>query len=186
MSEAEHQPGGNAARGEASAEFVGQVTRSQRRLYAFIYSLVRQPADAEDVLQETNLVLWRKSAEFQPGSDFLAWAMRTAQFQVMAFRKRQQRSREFFDDELIAQLADEASARLEHFDARQAALLECLQRLTPEQRSLVAQRYEPGGSVEAMARQAQRSPKAVSEALRRIRLALMICIERRLAREEMV
>lgn len=183
MSHLDDEPGRTPASGEVSAEFLGQFTRAQRRLYAFIYSLARQPADAEDILQETNLVLWRKAGEFEPGTDFMAWAFRIAQFQALAHRKRRQRAREFFDDELIAQLADEAAIRLERFDARQAALLECLQKLPAEQRSLVAQRYEPGGSVNEIARRAQRSPKAISEALRRIRLNLLSCIERRLAME---
>jgi RNA polymerase sigma-70 factor (ECF subfamily) len=168
----------------ATAEFVGQVTRCQRRLYAFIYSLVRHAADAEDVLQECNLVLWRKAGEFQPGTDFMAWAWRIAQLQVLAFRKKQARAREHFDDALIARLADEAQQRLEQFDLRQQALLECLGQLRPEQRALVARRYEPGGSVNDMARDSGRSPKAVSEALRRIREALMRCIQMRLALEE--
>jgi RNA polymerase sigma-70 factor (ECF subfamily) len=167
-----------------SAEFVGQVIRHQRRLYAFICALVRHPTDADDVLQECNLVLWRKSAEFQEGTDFLSWAFRIAQLQVMAFRKKQARVREHFDDGLIAQLADEASHRVEeHFDRRQQALLQCLQRLRPEQRALLARRYEPGGSVNEMARASGRAPKAVSEALRRLRETLMQCIERRLALE---
>jgi RNA polymerase sigma-70 factor (ECF subfamily) len=168
---------------DASAEFVGQVTRAQRRLYAFIYALVRRPADAEDVLQECNLVLWRKAGEFRPGTDFMAWAFRVAQLQVLAFRKRRARAREHFDDALVAQLADEAERRLGGFDRRQEALLECLARLPDAQRELVARRYEPGGSVNGMAAAAGRSPKAVSEALRRIREALLRCVERRLAVE---
>jgi RNA polymerase sigma-70 factor (ECF subfamily) len=167
-----------------SAEFVGHVIRHQRRLYAFICALVRNPADAEDVLQECNLVLWRKSAEFQAGTDFLSWAFRIAQLQVIAFRKKQARACEPFDDALIAQLADEAPRHLkEHFDRRLQALLDCLQRLRPEQRALLARRYEPGGSVNEMARASGRAPKAVSEALRRIRDTLMQCIERKLALE---
>ena len=173
-----HQPAPGA-----TAEFVGQVTRCQRRLYAFICSLVRRPTDAEDVLQECNLVLWRKADEFRPGTDFMAWACRIAQLQVLAFRKKQARAREHFDDALIARLADEAQERLGQFDRRHQALLECLQGLRPEQRALLARRYEPDGSVNEMARDSGRSPKAVSEALRRLREALMRCIQRRLALE---
>ena len=41
-----------------SAEFVAQITKSQRQLHAFILSMVWNPVEADDVLQETNLVLW--------------------------------------------------------------------------------------------------------------------------------
>lgn len=54
----------------ASAEFVRLLTGNQRKLYAFILSLLRRPADADDVLQETNMVMWRKCAEFEPGTNF--------------------------------------------------------------------------------------------------------------------
>jgi len=62
-----------------SADYIYQVTRAQRALYCFITTLIRRPADAEDVLQETNLVLWRKAAEFISGRDFMPWALRIAQ-----------------------------------------------------------------------------------------------------------
>ncbi len=118
-----------------SAEFIAHVSRVQRSLYAFILSLVRQPADADDVLQKTNIILWQKAGEFQPGSDFRAWAFRIAQWQVMAHAKRKQRSRLEFDDELIGRIASDADAELADFDERRAALLTCLQKLTSRQRA---------------------------------------------------
>lgn len=168
---------------EASAEFVGHVTRNQRKLYAFIYSLLGRAADAEDVLQETNLVLWRKSSQFQLGTDFLAWSFRVAHFQVLAFRKRKYRARECFNEDLLEQLATAAEEGRDDVDVRQDALARCLAKLRPEQRQLVAQRYEPGGCVNDMAKQRGRTPKAISEALRRIRETLLRCIEKSLLAE---
>jgi RNA polymerase sigma-70 factor (ECF subfamily) len=167
-----------------SAEFVGNVTRAQRALHAFVFSLVRHAADTDDVLQETNLVLWRKYGEFQPGTDFLAWAFRVAHFQVLAHRKRKQRAREHFDEDLLAQLAAEAEEQSADFEKRRRALASCLQKLPQEQRTLIARRYEPDGCVNDMAAERGSTPKAVSELLRRIRRTLQICIERSLAGEE--
>lgn len=166
-----------------SAEFISDVTRSQRVLHAFILSMVRHAADADDVLQETNIVLWRKAEEFDPQREFLPWAMRVAQLQAMAHLKKKQRSRVAFDDELLALVADEAVAESGDADARRVALAGCLQKLPEEHRALIAQRYEPGGSVNEMAAERGSTPKALSEMLRRIRHALMLCIERTLARE---
>lgn len=165
---------------EASAEFVGHITKHQRRLYAFIYSLVGRASDAEDVLQETNLVLWRKSAQFQMGTDFLAWSFRVAHFQVLAFRKRRYRARECFGEDLLEQLAVAAEEAGVESDPRHEALARCLRKLRPDQQQLVARRYEPGGCVNEMAEQLGRTPKAVSEALRRIRETLFRCIEQSL------
>lgn len=166
------------------ADFVGELTSRQRQLYAFILSLVRNPADADDILQETNLVMWRKWAEFEPGTRFDSWAFTIARYQVMAYRKRKQRSKLHFDNDLVELLAAEAATEfVDQFDAKKSALSSCLRKLTDEQRRLIAHRYEPGGSVNEMAAKAGKSPKAVSEALRRIRKNLMSCIEKTIAEE---
>lgn len=165
-----------------SAEFVARITSAQRVLHAFIVSMVWNAADADDVLQETNLVLWRKAAEYDPARDFLPWAMRCAQFQALAYLRTRQRSKLSFDDDLLARLADEAAGEIAELDARRVALAGCLEKLPAHHRWIVAQRYEPGGSVNALAAERGISPKAFSEQLRRIRRTLMDCIETTLAR----
>ena len=166
-----------------SAEFVAQITKCQRHLHAFILSMVWNPAEADDVLQETNLVLWEKVAEFDSSRPFLPWAMRFAQFQAMAWLKRHRRQTErfVFDDDLAKLLADEAAMHEPAFDERQHALASCLQKLPGDQRKLISRRYEPGASVNAMAEKANTTAKAVSDKLRRIRHALLECIEKTIA-----
>ena len=166
-----------------SAEFIAQVTRAQRTLHAFILSMVRNAADADDVLLETNIVLWRKAGEFDAAREFMPWAMRVAQLQSLAHLKKRQRARVAFDEELLALVAEEAIAEVADADARRVALAGCLQKLDAEQRALVAQRYEPGGSVNEMAEERGTTPKGLSEMLRRIRHALLLCIERTMAQE---
>jgi len=164
-----------------STEFVTQITRCQRQLHAFILSMVWNPAEADDVLQETNLVLWEKAAEFDRDRPFLPWAMRFAQLQALAWLKRHRRQqRVVFDDDLARLLADEAAREEVVFEDRRHALASCLQKLPTEQRDLIARRYEPEGSVNAMAEAAGTTPKAVSDRLRRIRRALLQCIQRTL------
>ena len=167
-----------------SAQFVTQITRAQRQLHAFILSMVWKSDDADDVLQETNLALWEKAAEFDDSRPFLPWAMRFAQLQALAWLKRHRRQQRFvFDDDLAKLLADEAAADEPAFEARRHALAWCLQKLRPEQRKLIARRYEPDASVKAMAEAGGTTPKAVSDRLRRIRQALLECIQQTLAEE---
>ena len=164
-----------------SAEFVAQITKSQRQLHAFILSMVWNAAEADDVLQETNLVLWEKVAEFDGNRPFLPWAMRFAQWQALAWIKRHKRQRLVFDDDLAQLLANEAAMDEPAFDARRVALASCFQKLRPEQRELIARRYEPEASVNAMAEAAGTTAKAISDRLRRIRHALLECIEKTIA-----
>jgi len=163
-----------------SAEFLTHVTRAQRQLYGFISTLVFGHADVEDVLQETNLVLWRKAAEFDRSREFMPWALRIAQLQSMAHLQKQRR-RPLYDSALLDRIAEEAVADAAAADGRRQALARCLQKLPEKHRRLVAARYEPGGSVNAMAAAVGKQPKAVSEMLRRVRRTLLDCIERALA-----
>lgn len=161
-----------------STAFLEGVTKAQRNLHAFIVSLLRNAADADDVLQETNLVLWRKASEFDSSRPFMPWALRIAQLQAMAFLKQKKQSaRVAFSDELLALVAEEAIAEIPGQEARRVALAACLQKLPEHHRQLIAQRYQPGGSVNAIAEERNTAPKALSEMLRRIRTALLKCIE---------
>ena len=51
------------------------MTRHQRQIFGYIYTLVPNRADAEDILQETSLVICEKFDEFKEGTDFVAWAL---------------------------------------------------------------------------------------------------------------
>lgn len=166
-----------------SSDFVELLTSHQARLYGYILSLVFSPTDADDVLQETNRVLWQKSTSFQRGTNFVAWAFRIAFYQVQAHRRRLQREKLIFDDELLAAIAEEASARDEGFRERHRLLRCCLEELGVRQRDLVRRRYSVGTTIDNIAVQVGRSAAAVKQALFRCRKALIECIERRALQE---
>ena len=169
---------------DESAEFVANIAAIQRQLHTYIYSLVYHREDTEDILQETNYVLWRKADTFKPGTNFRAWAYKIAQLQVMAYRKRKMKlnQKEWLDSELIECLAEEALEDAEYYQQRYDALQSCLQALPEERRNLVTKRYTPGISVNEMAEEMGKAPKAVSETLRRIRHALHKCIKEKTVR----
>ncbi len=76
-----------------SPEFVQHLTASQSALYAFVVALIGRTDEANDVLQETNMKLCKRADKYDPQQPFLRWAYVFARFEVMAWRKRQQRSR---------------------------------------------------------------------------------------------
>ncbi|MCU0982755.1 MAG: sigma-70 family RNA polymerase sigma factor [Pirellulaceae bacterium] len=161
-----------------SDAFVQLMTEHQGRLYAYVLSLLGDPDQANDVLQEANLVLWRNAGEFQMGSNFRAWAFRIAHFQVMAHRQRQLRDRLVFDDELLAVLDPAAKAVDETYEERQERLTACLEKLPETQRDLLRQRYADGLSLQAIADRVRRTANAVAQTLFRVRRALIECVTR--------
>ena len=92
-------------------EFVTLLTQAQQTLYACILSLLPDRVAANDVLQETNLTLWHKAEDFEPGTNFLAWATRIARYHVLNYRRKRQRDRLVFDEALFAELCDRQAAR---------------------------------------------------------------------------
>ncbi len=169
-----------AAPGE---DFLRELLLHQNRLYAFVVSLLADTHTADDVFQETNLVLWRKANEFKPGTDFLAWASTVAYYQVLTNRKQQQREQLRFDDTIFEMLAEESKQRIANLDDRLAALGHCLDHLDDEKRQLI-ERRSSGASVQNLASELSRPVGSVSQALYRIRKFLAECVQRRLGVEE--
>jgi RNA polymerase sigma-70 factor, ECF subfamily len=161
-------------------QFLVLMMGAQRVLHAFILKLVARIPDADDILQETNLVLWAKQAEFTQGTDFRAWAFQIARYQVMAYRKRRSLNRLVFDDELVDQLADHAQSREDHLLAKRELLADCLQKLSVAQRQLLADHYGSELSGREIAEKTGRKLDAVFQGLHRARESLIHCIERRL------
>ncbi len=167
-----------------SQAFVRLLTQAQPSIYAYILSLVLDHAQADDLLQETNLTLWNKADQFEAGTNFLAWACKVAYFKVLSHRRSKARDRHVFNDELLDYLAERQEERSEQFERRREALRHCINRLTAYQQQLLTARYQAGGSVKVMAAKKGRSVGVISQTLYRIRCALNKCIESRLAAEQ--
>jgi RNA polymerase sigma-70 factor (ECF subfamily) len=155
--------------------FVRLLTEHQGGIRAYIVSLIPGSPDVGDVLQETNLVMWNKRQQFQPGSNFVAWAFAIARFEVMHCRNRRA-GRLMFSDELIESLAASPPAEDGHEDYLQA-LDRCMDKLNTRQRDLIEHRYTPGKSLEEYARRGGQGAGGLRIALLRIRKILRQCIE---------
>ena len=88
-------------------DFSRKLSGLQRSLYAYILTLLPNRTDAEDVLQDTNLILCRKASEYDPKGHFQGWAFQIARYQVMAHITKSKRSRLQFSNEIIEALAAE-------------------------------------------------------------------------------
>ena len=163
--------------------FVQLFTKWQRRLFLFILAQVPIVGDAEEILQETNLVIWRKSHTYTPGTNFYAWCCRIAVLEVLKYRERRRRNAVSLSDQLIEILAREASEHVDSLEDRRNALLTCLTKLAPADRELIRRRYSPGQTGRTVARQLGRPANSVYQSLSRIRRSLLECIKRRLAAE---
>lgn len=163
--------------------FVQQLTEHQNRLFGYVYSLLGDRSRAADVVQETNLVLWRKIGEFQPDRPFLPWAFAIARYQVLAHLRDRGRDKLLLDSATVDALSDEAERQATQIESTREALQKCLQLLSAEHRELIERRYLSGLSLEEMAGTAKKSAGALKVALLRVRRQLADCVEKRLGAE---
>ena len=166
---------------EHAEQFVQHLTESQPRLYGYVYSLVGDHSQAADVVQETNLVLWRKVGEFRPDQPFLPWAFAIARFQVLAHLRDRRRDRLLLDAELAESLSGEVERQAEQINLVRVALRACLQRLPAASRELIERRYLRGMPMSDIAAALERNVGAIKVAILRARRQLADCVARRLA-----
>lgn len=162
--------------------FVQLLTDAQLPLLHYITTLLGDVHAAQNVLQETNLILWRKSKEYQPGTRFKSWAYRVAYWQVKAYVRNRGRDRHVFDEQLVKQLAQVEAAETVNADAR-LALRHCLTQVSDSNRELLRLRYDGGQTIQSLSEKVGKTPNTVKVGLLRIRKSLLKCIESRLATE---
>ena len=156
------------------------MTRYQQRIYSYIFTLVPRRADADDILQETSLVICEKFDEFEEGTDFVAWACQIAYWRVRYSRQKFARGKVLFNQDLLEAVAQTAAGMVAELDERHKALALCLDKLNPRDREFVLTRYEPGCGVAEAARGSGRSIAAAYKALTRIRKLLLDCVTHQL------
>jgi len=169
---------------EQRKQLMTLMTRHQRQIFGYIFSLVPNRHDAEDLLQETSLVICEKFNDFEVETDFVAWACQIAYWRIRYSRQKFARSKVVFDDEVLDCVAQTAATMVNELDQRHEALAQCLKKLHSRDRELVLTRYEPGSNVEDAARRSNRSLPAAYKALGRIRRLLLDCVTHQLTMEE--
>jgi RNA polymerase sigma-70 factor, ECF subfamily len=168
---------------EKRKQLMALMTHHQRRIFSYIYTLVPRRPDADDLLQETSLVICEKFDEFEPGTDFVAWACQIAYWRVRYARQKFARTKVFYNQDVLDAVAKTAGELAGELDSRHEALSHCLQKLNPRDREFVLTRYEPGCGVRDAASRSGRSMAAAYKALTRIRKLLMDCVTHQLESE---
>ena len=163
--------------------FLSLLDHHQWSIRRFVAALV-PPSEADDVLQNTYLVLWREFERFQPGTNFPAWATTIACNQVYAWRKRRRRDRLVFDSELHCLMAAELANGDDIWAERAAVLAGCIARIPPRHRELVRLRYDEGHAIGEIATRMNSTADAVYRMLSRIREELRVAVATELAHRE--
>jgi RNA polymerase sigma-70 factor (ECF subfamily) len=145
------------------------------RAYAFACGLSREQAD--DLVQEEALVLWRRYDSYDRTRPFLPWALGVAHHLIQKCRQASHATH-LLSPEVAEQMAQTCSSLGDEIEQRQGALRNCVEKLPGHLRSLLALRYGEQRSLAQIAQRLGRGLSATNMALHRIRHVLLECVER--------
>jgi len=160
--------------------FVRLFVSHEARLRGFVRTLMPHWDAVDEVMQETSLVAWRKFDQFDPGSNFMAWAAAIARFESLKHLRRKSRERLVFNDDILDLLAEESLEESEVLEQQRAALGSCLEKLDARQKHLLQMAYQPGVKFHEVAAEAGKSTQAFYKTIQRLRASLLSCAERQM------
>lgn len=163
--------------------FLRAFTTHEPAIRAFVRRLVPMRNDADDVMQEVSVVLWKKFESFREGVDFRAWAFGVARFEVLAWLRDKGRDRLVLDEDVVIRIADESTADEPRMERQREALERCMEKVDATQRGLLMQVYQPGAQMQHIAQESGRTLPGFYQWLHRIRRMLLECVRRDLSRE---
>lgn len=158
--------------------FIRLLAENERRLAAYVLTFIPAAADADDILQETKLALWRSFGQFEAGTNFGAWARRAAFNRILDFRKRKAResNRLVFSDNCLQHIADAFEEGVSEREDQANRLAHCLGKLSVDHRRILSLRYFNKLPIEQVADNMQRTTQATYRVLSRIRMVLRDCM----------
>ncbi len=160
-------------------EFLKLFLKHQDGIRAFLGSVVRDRAAADDLFQEVSLALFESFTNYDPARPFGAWARGVAVKKVLQGREKSRRIPLAFSPQSIEAVLG-AYERSDDAAPDPSDLRDCIRKLPPRSQQLLALRYERSLKLGEIAKEVGGSLDAVHKTLSRIREALQACLQRRL------
>jgi RNA polymerase sigma-70 factor, ECF subfamily len=159
--------------------FAALIDRHSLAVRRRIASLVRNPADTDDLFQEVALKVWLHLSTFRSESSFRTWMTRVATNEALQSHRRQQRRplcRPLGDQEAIAFPGESVDRSLAREEAAQALRL-AVAGLPDKYRQVITLRDLEEHSTREIAQSLHSSIEAVKARLFRARLMLLASLQ---------
>jgi len=159
-----------------AAQIAQLIVKHRHGLLAYLFGVLPDAHTAEDLFQEVCVVAVQKAAEFQDGTNFVAWARTIARNKLREHLRR--RSGVSVDDAFFDGV-ESAFDAVRDPDVRKEALRRCLGDVQDRTRQMLVWRYEEGLTAASIAERMGQSRAGVNSLLQRVREILRECVERR-------
>ena len=163
--------------------FITLYAHYQLDIYRYVLSLLKNSADAQDVVQETAVVLWKKFNSYEPETSFKAWACRIALYETMNYRRKKANRQRILSEKVMQELTEVYIENDSILEERRDHLKGCLEKLPDEDSKLVEERYSSDITIGEVAANVGVTANTLYKRLHRIRTQLYECINRTMAGE---
>lgn len=162
-----------------SAALESLYQRTSAKLFGVCLRILRERSEAEEVLQETYVTVWRRAGAFDPArASAITWLVAVARNKAIDRLRSGRMQRQSVPVETIESYADDAPTAetlLEESDERRR-LLGCLETLEPEQRSCIREAFFEAKTYEELAQQRAMPLGTMKSWIRRSLLKLRGCL----------
>ncbi len=159
--------------------FAELYRRASGRLFGVCLRILRDGGDAEEVLQEVFITVWRRAGSFDPArAAAITWLVTLARNK--AIDRLRQRGNSAPDDSIdLEQLADDRGGQSEEAEADQdyQRLLRCMEELDPKQKRSIREAFFTGATYMELARRCQVPVGTMKSWIRRALVQLRTCLE---------
>jgi RNA polymerase sigma-70 factor (ECF subfamily) len=166
-----------AAKGGNKEAFERALRPHLPMLFAYSRAIVGDFHAAEDVVQETAEIAYRKLNFLIPEADFAGWLKAIARRQSLAARRKLTKT-SLATEEVLERVYQDLAPAAEGI--RGEALNACLNGLEGRAADVIKAHYFEGVRLTDLAPKMDMSPMAVRQLLHRVRIVLMDCVRRRL------
>jgi RNA polymerase sigma-70 factor len=168
--------------------FENLVRENADMLIAYIRSIARNDALADDVFQDTMLTAWRRLDDYDKDRPFGPWLRGIAARILLAHHRKAARSFSLCDEQTLDYLSQRFEALHRQpgdtFDETLDALRDCVEELPERYRDLIKLRYEEDLGVGELIQRLELAAETVKKRLQRAKARLLDCISRKLAAAE--
>ncbi len=164
--------------------FLKLYRANEKHIFRFILALLPNYSAAEDVMQDTMLVMWKKFDQYEAGTNFAAWGMQIGRFAVMQFQRKVQSGIVCFDSNALEKIIEHEEVLREKEDAYSEALEECVKHLKEKSKRIISLRYVDNMKIVDIALKIEKTLNSTYQAMSRIHQSLLKCVMQRLRQEE--
>ncbi len=164
-------------------EFLRLLLVNRRRIYSYILKYVLNMSDAEDIMQETVSIMWRKFDQFEAGTAFGAWGVAIAKNEVLKLNSKAFHSKVLYTPEVADFIEQHRTTYSDSTQVYLESLKTCMEKLPENDRRMIQMQYEHGLTIKAIAEKINQSVHVLYKKFSRIHRSLMQCVNKTVAAE---